>query len=387
MARIKTISQNLALFVSSGSSTGGAHGTNLYQIWGLQSLNWNWSNPKQDVQVYGLGAPITRETVESPQVTLDFSYYVTNANNEYRLGFETLNGATSVLTRILAQTADDKNYFVYVAPEGQDAVNRSGSDSCSVIGFGNGFINSYSLEAAVGGFPTASVQVQALNYKTYTSGTNCPVPTVNPTDGLETAVNNPSYTFSVPYIRNAYNSGMFDGVAGNTGTPPVILPGDIVLTLSRAVPTAAGYTGLFYDYSSACIQSFNLSYDMNRQAINCLGSKFATSRAVQFPINVNFEMEMLAKDIITGSLADFICGAGTYEAQISLRRPSCAGNGAEQIGIKIKNMSLEGQSVSASVGSTPQTIRTTWIGQVGGASDTTNGFFMSGAVTGLNGAV
>ena len=124
MARTRTISQNIALLVSSGVSTG-THGSNLYPIWGLQSLDYSWSNPKQDVQVYGLAAPIARETVESPEVSLSFSYLATTANNEYRLGLETLNGATSILTRLLNGTADDKNYFIFIAADGQDAVGFS----------------------------------------------------------------------------------------------------------------------------------------------------------------------------------------------------------------------------------------------------------------------
>jgi hypothetical protein len=374
MARTRTISQNIALLVSSGVSTG-AHGSNLYSIWGLQSLDYSWSNPKQDVQVYGLGAPISRETIESPEVSLNFSYLATSANNEYRLGLETLNGATSVLTRLLNNTADDKNYFIFVAPDGQDAVGLSGGSSgIGIIGIGNGFISSYSIEGAVGGFPTASVSVQGLNIKTYTNGTTQPIPAVSPTTGLEIG-NTGTYNFTVPTITNHYINGM-----GGDTVPAVLRPGDISLTLTNA-------GGLFHDYTSPCVQSFNISFDLNRQPINCLGYRFAASRSIQFPINVNFEVEMLAKDIKTGSLADFLCRTGTYSAQISMKLPDCAGAGAEQIGIRMLNLSLEGQQWSTSVGGEPQTVRTSWIGQVGGATDTTNGFFMSGAVTGVAGSV
>lgn len=371
MARTRTISQNLALLVSSGVSTG-THGSNLYTIWGLQSLDYSWSNPKQDVQVYGLAAPISRETTESPEVTLDFSYLATSANNEYRLGFETLDGSTSILTRILAGTADDKNYFVFVAPDGQDAVGLGGASSnIGVIGIGNGFISSYSIEGAVGGFPTASVQVQGLNLKTYTGGQSQALPSVNPTTGLEIV----GGTFTIPTITNNYTAGM-----GGDSLPPVIRPGDISVTLTNA-------GGLFYDYTTPCVQSFNVSFDLNRQPIQCLGSRFAASRSITFPINVNFEVEMLAKDVQTGSLATFLCQTGTYNAQISMKLPNCSGAGDEQIGIILRNISLEGQQLSTSVGGDPQTLRTTWIGQVGAATDTTNGLFMSGARTGVAGAV
>lgn len=379
MARIKTVSQNIALLVSSGVSTGN-HGSNLYPIWGLQSLDYSWTQPKQDVLVYGLGAPITREPTDSPEVSLNFSYLATTANNEYRLGFETLNGATSALSRILAGTADDKNYFIFIAPEGQDAYGIQGSTAgVNVIGIGNGFINSYSIEAAVGSYPTCSVSVQGLNLKSYTSGADCHVPAVDPITGLEVSS---AYRFTVPLLKNAYVSGMVIPDGSNvTGVPAVIRPGDVTVNLQNA-------GGIFHEYSGACVQSFSLSYDMNRTPINCLGSRFATSRAVQFPINVNFEVEMLARDISGSmSLATFLCQTGTYSAQVSMKKPSCAGNGTEQIGLRLLNLSLEGQQWSTSVGGDPQTVRTTWVGQVGGATDTVNGFYMSGAVTGSGASV
>lgn len=372
MARKRTISQNLALLVSSGVSTG-SHGSNLYQIPGIQSLDYSWANPKQDVQVYGLAAPIARETTDSPEVTLDFSYLVSSANTEYRLGFETLDGTTSILTRILAGTADEKNYFVFVAPDGQDAVGLSGASSgIGVIGIGNGFINSYSIEGAVGGFPTATIQVQGLNFKSYTGGVSQTVPAVDPTTGLEVGAAN---SFTIPTITNLYNAG----IGGDT-LPPVIRPGDITLTLTNA-------GGIIHDYTAPCVQSFTVSFDMNRQPIQCLGSRFATSRSITFPINVNFEVEMLARDIQTGSLAQFLCQTGLYTAFVDMRLPDCAGAGARQIGINLRNISLEGQAWSTSVGGDPQTVRTTWVGQVGASTDTTNGLFMSGAVTGLAGSV
>lgn len=364
MARTRTVSQNIALFAGLVSATG-ENGSNLAQIYELQSLDYAWSNPKQDVQIYGLAAPIARETTESPEVTLDFSYLFSNVDVPYFLGFNVDNGAVSILSYILDGTRDEKNYFVFIAPDGQDAVGLGGASSgIGIVGIGNGFINSYSIEGAVGGFPTASVQIQGLNIKTYTGGISQQIPAINPTTGIEIT----GKTFTVPTVTN------YRELDTPPGTLPVVIrPGDIALTLSSA-------GGIFADYTAPCVQSFNISFDMNRQPIQCLGSRFAASRSIAFPINVNFEVEFLAKDIITGSLSNYLCGTGRYQASLSFKKPSCSGNGTEQIGVSLRNISLEGQQWSSSVGGDPQTLKTTWVGQVGAAGDNVNGLFMSGNI-------
>ncbi len=366
MARARTIAQNLGLLVGPSPATG-AQGSALIELWGLQSLNYTWSNPKEDVLIYSQGAPLTRETVESPDVSLDFSYFLSTLLNEDALGFDVFRGANAtsqVFASILAGTEAEKNYFVFVAPDGADAVGLSGSSAnIGILGIGNGFINSYSIEAAVGGFPTASVTVQGLNIRTYTGGTLQQSPAVDPTTGIEVGTGaGGANLFTVPTLINYYNT---------TGAS-VIRPGDITLNL-------ANVGSIFHDYSVTCPQSFNISVDFNRSEQLCLGSKYAVSRDVQFPINVNFEVEMLAKDIVTGSLANVLCQTGLFNAFISMKAPSCTGGGYERVGITLKRLSLEGQSWNTTVGSDPQTVTTTFIGQIGGTGDVANGLFMSGA--------
>lgn len=361
MARKRTISQSTALLVGPTPATG-SHIGGLNTLWALQSLNLDWKNQKQDVQVYGVGAPIGRETINPPEVTLDFSYLITSTVNESLLYFN-LDGATSALANFL-RGDDDRNYFIFVAPEGSDAVGLSGASSnIGVVGIGNGFISSYSLDGAVGSFPTASIQVKGLNWKQYTSGANIPIPAVNPTTGLEVT----GQTCTIPTISNYY-------LSTPATTAKVIKPGDIVVSLSNA-------GGIFYDYNDICAQSFKLSFDLNRVDQNCLGSRFTTSKDLQFPINVNFEVDMIAKDIKTGSLTSYLCDTGSYSATVNMYMPSCASTGARTLalGFKLNNISLEGQSLSTSVGGESQILKSSWIGQIGGTGDVVNGFFMSGS--------
>ena len=361
MARSRTISQSLALLVGLNSAVvTGDHGSNLGTLFGLQSLNWSQTIPRQDVPVYGKFAPIAREIVESPEVTLDFSYNLSDLDNELLLGLN-YDGAAA-LTKLLNRTEDEKNYFILVAPEGSDAVGLGGSSAgINVWGIGNGFLNSYSIEGAVGGFPTASVQIQGLNLRSYTGGNNQEIPAINPTTGLEIA----GAYFTIPTVP--------DQTVGY-GKVAVIKPGDITLDLSSA-------GGLFNDYTnSICVQSFQVNFDLSRTPQNCLGSKFAVTRDIQFPVNVNFQVEMLTKDMTTGSLAQYLCSTGIKNATIYMKNAIC-GTGTPQttlIQIDLRNITLESQAWSTSVGSEPQTLTTNWIAQIGGSGDSANGLFLSG---------
>lgn len=372
MARSRTISQSLALLVNSSDiPVTGDIGVSLQTFFSLQSLNWSQTIPRQDVPVYGKFAPIAREIVESPEVTLDFSYNFADFDNEYILGFyvDEASLPSSIpgpaLVNLLNRTFDEKNYFIFVAPEGSDAVGLNGSSAgIGAWGIGNGFINSYSIEGAVGGFPTASVQVQGLNLRSYTGGNNQASPAINPTTGLE--VEGAYFTFpTIPDQSDPLEVGA-DKVA-------VIKPGDITLDLSEA-------GGVFNDYTNnICVQSFQINFDLSRTPQNCLGSKFAVTRDIQFPVNVNFQVEMLAKDMTTGSLAQYLCSTGTKNASIMMYRAVC-GTGTRPIIARfdLKNISLESQAWSTSVGSEPQSITTNWIAQIGGSGDLTNGLFLSG---------
>src|SRR5690606_9985405 len=118
---------------------------------------------------------------------------------------------------LLDKSQDEKNYFLAVAPEGQDFYNFS--DSSHVIGIGNGFISSYSAEAAVGGIPTASVTVEALNVKFDAESTGQYIPAVKPVDGSAIT----DWTYSLPV-----------GESGVAGAVAALRPGDIEMTLGNA---------------------------------------------------------------------------------------------------------------------------------------------------------
>jgi len=124
-----------------------AKGSCLRQIKRVQSANYSFTVNRQDVNEYGKLARIDSLVVDTPTVNLDFSYYLTDGENERLLGF-VINGTHNSLSGHMNPAVGGKgqNFFVLTVPEGQDAIGgdvTSDADGKSVISIGNGFITDY----------------------------------------------------------------------------------------------------------------------------------------------------------------------------------------------------------------------------------------------------
>jgi len=174
MARNRVIYNSEALFA--GQKVGKAcyeedEGTNsIKQLHRVQNANYAFNVARTDINQFGELAAIDRIITDTPTVSLDFSYYLANFANEHFLGlnvgatgnaqgvdpFGDGEGLTTAVKFYLDSTKDQRNYFIQTSAEGIDGINDEDNTKKGVIGIGNGFITSYSVDAAVGGLPTAS---------------------------------------------------------------------------------------------------------------------------------------------------------------------------------------------------------------------------------------
>ena len=353
------------------------------QLFRLTSIGGpEWTYERAPISVIGKLAPITRDTTDSPTVSVPFSYYVTDFENEKYLGFNiSASGAdsatgpiTGAISDILSKVAgkDEKNYFILVTPEGVDAISRSGADpSDYVLGIGNANITNYSIEASVGDYPTASVTVEGLNLRGQFGTTGVTgltvanwlgTPAINPVDGTQISAANTN--FKLPA-----------GSIGSAVKPFVLKPGDVTVQLS-------GASGLFADTTLGQfnIQSFNVSFDLARDPIQSLGARYAKSRELTFPIDVNFTVEALAGDLKAADLRAHVCNnISNYTATIAMKRPDCANAGNTAATIVLKGLSLQSEAFSVDVDDN-QSVSLTWLGSIGSPTDTDNNVFFSGVV-------
>lgn len=352
MPRIRTISAAEALFVSTSPATGAQ--TGIYQLHRVQSCSRAWNLNRQNVSQFGALAPLSREINEAPTVTLDFSYFLTNVLNEQRLGF-VVDGSASAISHLLDKSEDEKNYYLATSSEGTDAIGDA-LTTRDVVGIGNGFLASYSTEAAVNGFPTSTVRVEGLNIASYINSSGQTTPAVNPIDGSRL-----NFNFNLPAA-----------VSGVAGQVPVLKHGDITLDLANPV--------MGVDKDDLKIQRYTLAFNLSREPQQKLGSKFAFSRELTFPIAVTLTVDANAGDMISGSLSDILCNDQFYNLGITLRKPVCTGTGPVAVRFDLRNAKLDSQNFNTTIGPSESTTMT-FSANVGSASDVLNGIFISGTLT------
>jgi hypothetical protein len=350
----------------------GPWGTAVRQLKRVQNANYSFTLNRQDVNQFGQLARIDSVILESPTVSMDFSYYLTDGGNERLLGMAT-DGQHQSLSGIMTRSQNDfgNNFFILTVPEGKDAVigDLSSTEAHkTVISAGNSYITDYSIEGSVGSFPTASVSVEALNIKSDIGTAFKNLPAVNSKDGTKIC----DTCFILP-----------PAISGEGAS--VLKPGDITIDLQDAGLLSKHMSGdsLGYgdeDKGSAHVQSFTLSTPMGRTALQRLGNTYAFAKEIDFPVTCTLSVNALVSDLKEGDLVDLLCG-GTYDLKVKMQDPACLGcdpnTAAPSFIIDFKKAVLDSESFSSSIGDN-KTVDLTFSTQIGGPEDSTVGVFISG---------
>ena len=269
-----------------------------HQIHRVQSANYNFAINRQDVNQFGNLARIDTAVIEAPTVGLDFSYLVTDGSNEDKLGITCSAGNVSALSGILSNTSG-RNYHILTVAEGTDANSellsstKATVNTSTVISIGNGYITNYSMNAAVGSVPTASVSVEGLNITADTAGASVTTPAIDPANSVQGVA-----TYKLP-----------NPVSGDVGA--ILRPGDMVISFGTTESDTQNATGVIAQLTDstskngAHIQSFNIDVPLSRSVLNRLGNAFGFSREIDFPITVSVGISAIVADVfITGTLGN-----------------------------------------------------------------------------------
>ena len=385
--RNRVIYQSEALFVShqyTGGKVvdivGGTHkaagvgpdlGSGMFhQLHRVQSANYNFAINRQDINQFGNLARIDTAIIEAPTVGLDFSYLVTDGSNEDKLGITCSAGGTSALSGILSNTSG-RNYHILTVTEGTDANSdllastKGTATTSTVISIGNGYITNYSMNAAIGSVPTANVSVEGLNITADTAGPSLTTPAIDPANATQGTA-----TYKLP-----------NPVSGAVGD--ILRPGDMVISFGATEGSTQAGTGVIAQLTdsatktAAHIQSFNIDVPLGRSVLNRLGNAFGFSREIDFPITVSVGISAIVADLKRGNLFDELYDTTKHDLCIAMKKPGTAGGGAEQVRFQLKNVTLDSESYSSSIGDN-KSVDLSFSATVGGPEDTTNGLFISG---------
>jgi hypothetical protein len=348
-----------------GNVGGQVTGTNLVtEFYRVQTANYSTSIPRTDINQFGELAAIDRIILEQADVNLDFSYILANFSNEAVLGLTVSSGSqVSAISGILNKTQDERNYFIVTVAEGNDVAGNTATNS-TVHGIGNAFLSSYSSEGSVGNFPTVTVNVQGLNMTVDAASTGQAIPAIFPADGSKVT----GWFYSLPLGLQSEGGNTINA---NDLSLSALRPGDITLNL--------GSSEIGPDFTDMKIQSYNLSFDLNRTPLQKLGSKYAFAREIDFPVSVSLNVVADVGDSQTGNLVDVINRNTTYNPSVTIRKP---GVGTLGTGVmcyyEIKGAKLDAIEYTSSIGPN-KSVSLTFAAQLGGPQNVTQGLFISGS--------
>ena len=354
MPRNRVIYQTEALYVAATGD--GAAATQLKRV---QSANYSFDIARQDVNQYGQLARIDSIILDPPTVSLDYSYYVTDGTNEDAVGFSVsgqggIADETNFLSGLIADqtTPQENNYYIATVVAGNDAVGAA--VNTGFIAIGNGVISNYSVDAAVGDLPTASVTIEGSNMAMSNGESNTvPNVTINKQNGQ---------------LSQATPAAIPVAVSGEGAS--ALRPGDITVTTTGGI-------GVNLSANNFKPTSASMSFDLAREDINKLGSKFAFAKEIDFPVTCTFTTEGIMADTqagagTSGALHDVVLEDGTqYTLTMKLDGPTVGSTGIEY---QLKGAKLDSQSFSSSIGDN-KTVSFTFSAQLGGPQDTAQGLF------------
>lgn len=361
----------------------GSYNNLVQQIHRVQSANYSFSINRTDVNTFGKLARIDAIALEPPTVNLDFSYYPTDGFNERNLGFH-VQGANDkgygmselALNAASGHLQDDsagRNFYIITTPEGTDAFNTTRAlTERSVIGLGNGYLSDYSLDASVGSIPSASVTVEMFNAKSDVGASGIGIPGVTLDDGK--AITGTQVTVG----HHSDLRGDSQGATPSTGdvTATALRPGDVTMEIPSSLSIFADVSG----EGSVHIQNMSLSLPLARSPIDRLGTRFAFSRVVDFPVVASLSVSALMSEVGTGNLANIIDSCDEEDIRIIMKSNASCGVGEAQDAmiIDFKGARIDSESISSDIGSN-KTVDLTFTTQIGGPEDKTHGVFISGA--------
>jgi|688.fasta_scaffold31005_5 hypothetical protein len=344
-SRNRVIYQSQAVF----SAPTGATGINAadHGLRRVQSCNYNFSVERQDINQFGELAAIDRLILQEPTVAVDMSYYFEPTGfNEKHLGLRT-NAPTGTSTTsdhmldfIISSGADfnQKNIYVLVSDPGIDANDPTKMDAATtvdgIIGIGNAFLTSWSLEASVGAIPTVTCALEAQNIVFSTGNYDIGNPAVD--DGEDkTAI-----TVTLPD-----GAGLFDAATEIAA----VRPGDITLTLGANNIDNTPMFGV--SESDLKIQSATVAMTIGREPIRKLGKAFAFAREITFPINCTLTVEAIVGNTFANKLYTLLTTNGdSTKYYCELKLVGYKGAQAYNSFVMLKGAKLDSQSFTSSIG-------------------------------------
>lgn len=374
----------------------------------VQSLGFEVSIERQDIQHIGSEDHLDRVIVSSPNVNVNFNYLLTDGYEERTLGlniappnivYDDQQNPTEVDVNLSGtihnNLEEDKNLFFVVGEEQFDLTGMGQKDGgfsgLNVLGIGNCFITNYAVSASVGGMAEASISMDASNFNFECIGSG---------DGgafweqvMETlsALLHQHDVDDTDFIRyqdggkilfeiegqkelagGATNPGLDlanKGAISNSGfvfepsfyNSPVtaIPPGGITVkiqNINAGGPIINGDKGGACLKGNANIQSFEISTPFERENLDGFESMHVYGRKIKYPQIGEVSFSLLSSAFTNGKFKEILCADQVYTIEIELSNNcqfTCNSRYKRNKNIifKINNAKLSNYSINQDIGS------------------------------------
>lgn len=352
---------------------------------------------RQNISHMGNLGTISRPILDNTTINLNFNYYLMGLINEARLGFHVnTNSGDPVFGKPLYGTGrvcpilgfysrdytrpeydtfdwpmeyrDVRNIFIAEAKDSLDFNVQTGTfynrddykKDVYIYGFGDCYLNSYNCSIGVREFPNVSVSYSCNNLEIY-DGVTGGLPSIN----AKTYDVYSGNTFTIP--------NDFQG----TGTPTILLPRDISLSIRQRSDNSEDLENAFVDYADIKIQGLNFGFDLGRKPMYALGYKYPLDRSPSFPVICDLNFNCIAGDSKVGSMVSLLKNGEEYDISVTLGYQE---NNGELQGDAIRYDFIGAKFKNHSVGLSIESKKTVDFGFSTdiNPNNTTKGFFMSG---------
>ena len=373
-SRTRVISQSKAVYLAptGWTNAGGGWSLEANQLQGVDTFSYeiDLAGSRQDVREFGQLARIGTVRMSEINPTLSFGYYLSSGTNEINLGFTESSSAQCISAFLNEDPAKkENNIFVAVVNEGDDAVGFTAQSPSDVIGFGNAFLSSYSVNLSVGEIPRADIEMQASNVVFYSDDREG---LIAPSLNLDGTRAEPNSVANID-LPDAVICGDLDGGL------KVLKPHDITLAFANNEGVtndgnnAGGIGGQKFNTSLSAVQSVSIDVPLAREVIESIGTQLAYAKPLQFPIDVTMSVSALVTELGEGALEYALTGtAGDRTTDISVTMKA---GGDAQMKFTLKGAVLDSQSFSQGLDDN-ETVDLTFSAQIGGASTSNQGLFM-----------
>jgi len=341
MQRTSRITYGQCLVLASPTPAYQSNVDNLSGLKRVQSADVQFAFQRKRFKQIGDAKFIGDVNLTNPDVNLSLNYFYSNGTNEVLLGLNVDGSSAGVLSGLRRPNVSNNFYLIFGSGINNEVLLET-SDSnfennYNVMSFGNCFLNSYSMSAGVGNILSVNAELQADNVELQPYDGGHAIPALNPSTNKPDTTH--EYRIKTGFFVNTTNQ---DGLI-----PSAFAPSGVKLTLpaNNNVP-GLELTG---ESRSAFINSFDLSFGIERTALYGFGSIYPYGRRAMLPILGQLQFSAIASEFQSGDLNHLVrLDENTEVSQdftIDLLH-----SGSTGLQINIDSAKFDAQSLSQSIG-------------------------------------